>query len=211
MKKILSLFALTSLMATGCSEGTDSEAQEEFRAGYGSGADPVEDHIYIYIDRSASGEICPDAELDWDVNLVTASDPDGNVILNFDDRGIHKANGTRVCDFVENAVDGTTSLRDSRSGEVYFTSWRSWIIDGDVDLGGMNPWQNFWILQDRLLYTYSGSQMYAGFACWGDQMAHASDCLQGQSDARKLVVAALGEGVCGGPGWPEGPSNPTPQ
>ncbi|HWB81796.1 MAG TPA: hypothetical protein VG755_42835 [Nannocystaceae bacterium] len=84
-------------------------------------------------------------------------------------------------------------------GDVLFTVIGRWVFEGELNLNG-NILQILAQLDDQLIYTFQGPHIYEHSPWDGDILATATQPLTNANKTRKLVIASLIAGECGGLG-----------
>jgi hypothetical protein len=124
----------------------------------------------------------------------------GDLVVVVDGDTIEAPDGTTLC-----TVEGDMLIERVRSGgadgPVLFTTFGRWVFEGDVDVQGDNIGQIAEELADQLLFTFQGPRIES----WGETVATSTKPLTHASTTRKLVIAAMLTGECGGLGLPEAP------
>ncbi len=88
-------------------------------------------------------------------------------------------------------------------GDVLFTAFGRWVFEGELDFEGDSLAQIAGELVDQLAFTFQGPHIYDGLHVQGDIVVTSTKPLTHASIQRKLVVAAMLTGECGGLGIAE--------
>ncbi|MCX4244475.1 hypothetical protein [Paraliomyxa miuraensis] len=204
MRRLLPLFlcvAATGL--TACDDqpvsgptNDDEQALYDFRkAGQGNGnGNPFLANGDVSLSREGGGG---GIIIDFDIVDTAAYDRNGTQIQQLSNDAISSPDGAVLC--TRTSANGFVQLRDA-DGDVLLSTIGPFVFDGEVELGGQNPLQQFQTLMSQLRFSYDLDTVIEGLANSGDEMVHASAHIQFSSGWRKLQIAALVDGYCGSNG-----------
>lgn len=206
MRRLLPVFfcVVASTGLTACDDQPVSgPSTDEEQALYDVRAAPFPNGIPGFFDgdvelrRPAGGGGGGGDILVFDIVDAAAYDANGVQVQSLTDGGIASPGGEVLC--TKTSSGGFVQLRDA-DGDVLFSSIGPFVFDGQPELAGKNPVQQFQALMSNLRFSYDHDAVVEGFASSGQDMVHASVPVQFSSSWRKLVIASLVDGYCGSDG-----------
>jgi hypothetical protein len=198
--------AVVAGLASGC-VARDLGAGEEMAEAFRSGGLPTPPNypgngdIALYAGVGTTSADC----LIYDFvgpNVHDGAAPVGPVIATVVDNSIQVPGGATVCTREGNALVDRVRV-GGPDGEVLFTAFGRWVFEGELDFEGDNLGQIAQELVDQLLFTFQGPHIYDGLHIHGDIVVTSTKPLTHASTKRKLVIAAMLTGECGGLGLEE--------
>lgn len=119
----------------------------------------------------------------------------GAQVATLSDTAISSTSGASTCSITSDG--GFTRLRNA-DGVVLYSAAGPWVFAGNPDIDGMNPVTAYHELSASLLVSFDDVEIVDGFASSGSPIAQSSAQLDLATPSRKLAVAAMLDGVCGG-------------
>jgi len=165
---------------------------------------PGNGDLSIYAGHTTASEDCLIYDiLGPDVHDGAASDG-APVLVTIVGDAIQTPEGATLC-----TVEGDALVDRVRTGgpegPVLFTSFGRWVFEGEVDVSGGSLHEIVAALGEQLVFSFYGPHIYDGSILSGEVVATATKPLTHASTNRKLLVAAMLAGECGGLGIPEEP------
>lgn len=198
---------LAAALSTGC-VARDMDAGEEMADAFRSGGFPTPPNypgngdITLYAGVGTTSADC----LIYDFvgpNVHDGAAPGGPVIATVVGSEIQVPGGGEVLCSVEGDTLVDRVIVGGAGGEVLFTSFGRWVFEGELDFEGDNLAQIAQELVDQLAFTFQGPHIYDGLHFHGDIAVTSTKPLTHATMQRKLVIAAMLTGECGGLGIPE--------
>jgi hypothetical protein len=199
---------LGAALSTGCAAGEDAPTDEMVET-YRSGGVPSppsypgNGDLSIYAGSDTSSADC----LIYDFlgpNVHDGAAGSDNILVTIVGNAIQAPDGTVLCTREGNALIDTVHV-GGPEGPVLFTSFGRWVFDGTLDFEGDSLLQIAQELDEQLLYTFQGAHILDGAFIWDGILATSTKPLTHANTQRKLVIAAMISGECGGLGIPEEP------
>jgi hypothetical protein len=128
---------------------------------------------------------------------------DGNLLLYIENNAIYTTDAVQTC--TVNSPFLNSNIREviaENGNDVLFTVWGNYIFDGEINVKYENFGQIKKLFGDQLLFEYEPNQIFLGEARDGFRLMTTDADITQQSDGRKLLMAALMTGECGGTGLP---------
>ncbi len=191
------LLPLVFLTLPACADTGDDLGESDFRdipTGPGSILEP---DTTIYHGSSASDDC-----VIWDVTDGTTLDPQtGEVLQQITDGVFYDRDGIPVCVMDGNELSSIQIVRSAANpDDVVFTVRGPFVFEGELNLAGKNKWQRIKEMRSKLLFTFFFEHVFEG-PVWQDNILVTADTnLMIQIKQRKLQIASLITGECGGPG-----------
>ena len=117
----------------------------------------------------------------------------------FIDPAIKDGEGTTTCTIAAPYLN--SNVREvivANGGPVLLTVWRNYVFEGHIDLQDVKLAQ----LKNEALFEYSDNEIFLGRSQDGFRLMSTDADLEAESRGRKLLMAALMTGECGGAGLP---------
>ena len=140
----------------------------------------------------------------WDISNGTGYSPSGEVVLDIIDGVFYDPDGVAVCVMDGNELSEFRTVRSTANpDDVVFTVRGPFIFEGSLDLEGKNKWQRILEMRSKLLFTFFFEHVFEGPVWHNNIVVTADTNIMIQTRQRKLQIASLITGECGGPGLPD--------
>ncbi len=194
------LLTLGLLTLPACAESGDDLGESDFRhLPFPGGIPPElrEPDTKIYHGSDASDDC-----LIWDISDGTTLDPaTGEVIHQITNGVFYDRDGDPVCVMDGNELTEFNVVRSAADPtDVVFTVRGPFVFEGELNLAGKNKWQRLQEMRSKLLFTFFFEHVFDGPVWHDDILVTADTNLIIQIKQRKLQIASLITGECGGPG-----------
>lgn len=199
--------AVAASLSIGCvarDMGAGEEMAETYRSGGGLPTPPNypgNGDITLYAGVGTTSADC----LIYDFvgpNVHDGAAPGGPILATVVDGTIQAPGGATLCTIEGNTLVDRVIV-GGPGGEVLFTAFGRWVFEGELDFEGDSLAQIAGELVDQLAFTFQGPHIYDGLHVQGDIVVTSTKPLTHASMQRKLVVAAMLTGECGGLGISE--------
>lgn len=205
MQRFLPTFLCVAL-ATGlsaCDSGpVDSPSTDE------------EQTLFDFNFRSNPAPAIPGYPGDGDLTITrnSAAGAGGGDIIVFEHINVLDQSGSRVVGLTSDAIysksgdtvlctrstDGAFHKLSNTDGTVLYSAAGPWVFEGDAEIEGMSPVEVYETLSAQLLVTFTDDGIVDGVNEDSDLVAESTEELDLASGMRKLAVAAMLDGNCGG-------------
>jgi hypothetical protein len=197
MRRALSTLPLLSLLAFApACDSEETDMGDAFRAGTLD--------INIQLEQADGGE--EDGTILWEiVEAEVYEGPASNGVLSLyiENNAIFTAEGVQTCTINSPYLDSNVREVIAENGsEVLFSVWNEFVFEGKMDVKNMTYGQVKKLFGTQLIFEFQNNDVFLDQAALGYRLLTATGNVQASSDGRKLLIAALITGECGGSGMP---------
>ncbi|MEM7154961.1 MAG: hypothetical protein AAF799_19090 [Myxococcota bacterium] len=173
-----------------------------------------EQSLFDFNFRSTPSPAIPGYPGDGDLTIIRNSNAGagGGDIIVFEHINVLDQSGSRVVGLTNDAIysetgdtvlctrstEGAFHKLSDANGTVLYSAAGPWVFEGDADVDGMNPVEVYETLSAQLLVTFTDDGIVDGVNEDSDLVAESTEELDLATGMRKLAVAAMLEGNCGG-------------
>jgi hypothetical protein len=199
MRRALSTLPLLSLLAFApACDSEETDMGDDFRGTTGTL------DINIQLEQADGGE--EDGTILWEIveaEVYEGPAVNGILSLYIKDNAIHTAEGVQTCTI--NSPYLNSNVREviaANGSDVLFSVWNEYVFEGKLDVKNLTYGAVKKLFGTQLIFEFYNNDVFLDQAAAGFQLLHATGNVENSSDGRKLLIAALITGECGGSGMP---------
>jgi hypothetical protein len=195
MRRALSALSFVSLLALAPACDSEETVGEDFRASF---------DVNIQMTTADGGG--DDGSVVWEVveaQVFEGPAVNGNLLLYIQNNAIYNTEGVQTCTINSPYLNSNVREVIAANGSgTLFTVWGNYIFEGKIDVAKVTYAKLKPLIPTHLLFEYTPDSIYLGEVKDGYRLMATNTNITEQSQGRKLLMAALITGECGGGGLP---------